>query len=313
MSNKAPQRWSDADEPRQPDSMGQENRGEITVVDPRMSHFLVQFLARHHPSPNSSQEQFSTEWMYCTPRSRGGLETTQVAGQYGWKTHLYAISHIMWSLISHRRQPRAPVPWKIRVRFAPPPGAPVPVYPDPAPAPTKKRKSRARDPWQKPKPKRPRYNLEPPPPDPNTTLGAHEEFQWSYGGYLLQHDDDPAFSRVDRELRELVVRCMMELPRDRPELQELDAIFKAKLGPSPLPGGDGGGLPPSGGPPPGGPPPDDDDDDDSDDGPPSGAPPPAHARPVFVQRVFRDPPAPVHYDNDSLSAVRVSFLFVAGS
>lgn len=191
----------------------------------------------------------------------------------------------MWIFISHREQ-GAPVPWKIRVRFAPGPDDPDPVYPDPAPAPPaqpkKRRKSRARgDPWTKPKPKRPRPNLEQPPPDPNTTLGPHEEFQYSYGGYLMV-EDDPSFSHVDRELRKLVVRCMMELPRDRPELTELEDIFKAKLHPSPPPGGNGGGSapppggPPPGGPPPGGPPPDDDDDDDSGGGPPPPGGTPSH-------------------------------------
>lgn len=220
----------------------------------------------------------------------------------------------MWILISHREL-GAPVPWKIRVRFAPGPGDPDPVYPDPAPAPPaqpkKRRKSRARgDPWTKPKPKRPRHNQEQPPPDPNTTLGPHEEFQFSYGGYLLQQDD-PSFSHVDRELRELVVRCMMELPRDRPELTELEDIFKAKLHPRPPPGGHhgGGSAPPPGGPPPGGPPPDDDDDDDSGGGPPPSAPP-ATARPLFAfaQHVFRDPPAPVPHAADELKSVRIYSL-----
>lgn len=212
----------------------------------------------------------------------------------------------MWILISHREQ-GAPVPWKIRVRFAPGSNDPDPVYPDPPAQPKKRRKSRARgDPWTKPKPKRPRPNREQPPPDPNTTLGPHEEFQFSYGGYLLQQDD-PSFSHVDHELRELVVRCMMELPRDRPELTELEHIFKAKLHPIPPPGGHGGGpAPPPSGPFPGGPPPDDDDDNNSGGGPPPAAPP-VTARPsfVFAQHVSRDPPAPVPHTADELKSVRL--------
>ena len=52
--------------------------------------------------------------------------------------------------------------------------------------------------------------------------------KWTYGKYLLRNDI-ALFSAMDLDLRALVARCLMDEPRDRPEMDEIRAIIDAKL------------------------------------------------------------------------------------
>ncbi|KAK3331514.1 hypothetical protein B0H66DRAFT_598995 [Apodospora peruviana] len=54
---------------------------------------------------------------------------------------------------------------------------------------------------------------------------AKKKTKWTYGGYLLQEQ----FEHVDMDLRRLVMRCMMDDPADRPEMEEIGAMIEAKL------------------------------------------------------------------------------------
>ncbi|KAK3335225.1 kinase-like domain-containing protein [Cercophora scortea] len=49
--------------------------------------------------------------------------------------------------------------------------------------------------------------------------------RWTYGGWL----NSEQFAAIDPDLRKLVVRCMMDDPADRPEMQELQKIIRRKV------------------------------------------------------------------------------------
>ncbi|KAK0725075.1 kinase-like domain-containing protein [Lasiosphaeris hirsuta] len=54
--------------------------------------------------------------------------------------------------------------------------------------------------------------------------------RWSYGVYIL-NDDIPRFGSVDKDLRKLVMRCLMDDPAHRPSMAEISQAIKAKLDP----------------------------------------------------------------------------------
>jgi hypothetical protein len=56
----------------------------------------------------------------------------------------------------------------------------------------------------------------------------NQELKWTYGLYVCDNDSWP-FPYVDKDLRTLVMRCMMDDPADRPEMAEIRRILDDKL------------------------------------------------------------------------------------
>ncbi|KAK0702993.1 kinase-like domain-containing protein [Lasiosphaeria miniovina] len=55
--------------------------------------------------------------------------------------------------------------------------------------------------------------------------GGHGPMRWTYGKFITRNAPPDVFTDTDLELRNLVVRCMMDDPADRPEMDELERII----------------------------------------------------------------------------------------
>jgi hypothetical protein len=53
--------------------------------------------------------------------------------------------------------------------------------------------------------------------------------KWTYGKYIYEGGTAVHYADIDRDLRELVMRCMMDNPADRPEMEVVRGIIKAKI------------------------------------------------------------------------------------
>jgi len=116
-----------------------------------------------------------------------------VAGVYTWKTNLWGIANVMWSLITQHEPPDMPIPELVTAE----PG------------------------WTGQGVRRSR-------------TGAFSVPRvWTYGNLLRKPETCPRRERVidavDEDLRTLVMRCMMDDPIDRPDLDELRMVIDAKL------------------------------------------------------------------------------------
>ncbi|KAK4444726.1 kinase-like domain-containing protein [Podospora aff. communis PSN243] len=135
-------------------------------------------------------EQFTEEWDYI------GEDVppagTKIAGQFGWKTNLWQAGQTMWRLIS-QRQPAYCGPYIEAVTQDPATG---------------------------------RWSAVP----PQQVAAAGPNVKWTWGGYMLENSRGPLlFRQTDMDLRELVMRCMMDDPYDRPEMEELQEIIDRKV------------------------------------------------------------------------------------
>lgn len=59
-------------------------------------------------------------------------------------------------------------------------------------------------------------------------IGGDGRPKWSYGNYICR-DDNERFCKVDPQLRAIVMRCMMDEPRDRPNMSEIRQTIDGKL------------------------------------------------------------------------------------
>ncbi|KAL2261801.1 hypothetical protein VTK26DRAFT_3275 [Humicola hyalothermophila] len=163
-----------------------------------------------------SPEQFSTEWDYIP-----GAPTTRakVAGKYSWKTNMWQLAQVMWCLITHFEPPDGPFPQQVDAQHLPDyteesgvagssdgNGRATGAGGEGASA---RRNSRARAGVKR--------------------KAEQQEPKWSHGTYLCRDDVD-IFKNVDIDLRRLVMRCMMDDPADRPEMEEIREILDKKLG-----------------------------------------------------------------------------------
>ncbi|KAK0725909.1 kinase-like domain-containing protein [Lasiosphaeris hirsuta] len=123
-------------------------------------------------------EQFSSEWDYISGNPLAEANpVTSVAAQYDWKTNLYGIAMIMWSLISLLAPPDGPIPRMVGIGDAQP--------------------------------------------------------AWTFGAYLLSnpadHELNANLQNVSLRLRQLIVKCMMNDPDDRPEMGTIRRIIDEEL------------------------------------------------------------------------------------
>jgi len=149
-------------------------------------------------------EQFTSEWDYIS--SDIVPDRTRIAGKYSWKTNLWHVGCIMWSMITHKYLPRGPVPEEVDMtRLAPVDNPPIATR------------------WAPGRPGRTRRR-------PGVPFGSpiRPVTKWTYGNYVCR-DSDGIFREADPELRTLVMRFMMDDPADRPEMEEIEEIIERKL------------------------------------------------------------------------------------
>ncbi len=143
------------------------------------------------------QEQFTEEWDYC--RRLPWERPSKVAGKYDWRMNLYQFGLVCEasadSSVSRlhwlwiNRSRIFQVLWTIITGHHPP------TRPDPQVVDTE-------------------FN----------ELGKRR-YIWSYGNYIM----DDRYDNVDKELRELVVKCMMERPSDRPKMRDIYRLIQRKV------------------------------------------------------------------------------------
>ncbi|KAK4443352.1 kinase-like domain-containing protein [Podospora aff. communis PSN243] len=153
-------------------------------------------------------EQFTSEWDFIGDELVPPANTS-VAGQYNWRTNLWQVGQAMWSLITHHYPP-AHGP---RVK---------PVQRD-----------RATGRWSIVH-SVPVGNLDARGGMPRSGVRTRSGPAWSWGAFMLDTTmadgvTQRMFHGTDLELRELVMRCMMDDPLDRPDMEELQGIFERKL------------------------------------------------------------------------------------
>lgn len=125
----------------------------------------------------------------------------RIAGKYTWKTNLWGIGLVMWCLITRCEPPTGPKPRQVDAKLE---WRGEPEWRAQGPL----RSARLRAGWNRPERQAPK---------------------WTYGKFIYEGETAVRYEGIDRELRELVMRCMMDDPADRPEIEVLRGIIRSKI------------------------------------------------------------------------------------
>ncbi|KAL1837092.1 hypothetical protein VTJ49DRAFT_4289 [Mycothermus thermophilus] len=174
-------------------------------------------------------EQFTGEWNYVWPGAEpenafGPGKPSRIAGQYDWRSNLFQFGLVMLVLVTGCSPPNPPHVSKVWVPRK------KGYWDDDddevhARQPPRDREGDAE------------YEHGPEGKDIDSCLYDGPEANnpgeyirvWSWGGYILQDDENLDYHKIDRELRILVAWCLADDPYYRPRLRVLERMLIARM------------------------------------------------------------------------------------